>query len=263
MFDGKTFVEDLSEVRKRLGKGEGNIKIGPKDAPTGWGLYIQSTSASRKLDGEAVIVKVNYGKAKQINAPVGGSTGQTVRIRAKNADKLFNKGAGLLKQDGVAIDQHGNAAGLENDLGTEGAFAGLKIIILSLYRVNLNEPLAALKSKGFDVDIYTAAPSLIEFKNILNSANQLWVISDSTRHLSEDVVDFIVQRWKSGLACYIFGDNLPLYVDGNIILKAMGLPEMSGDYKGDQYLGPFNPNNNQGYITHEVTTGISQRLYLL
>ncbi len=59
---------------------------------------------------------------------------------------------------------------------------------------------------------------------------------------------------------YIFGDNIPFYVDANRVLKAMGLPQMTGNYGASQYLTPFTPETRKGYITHPVTTGISSRL---
>jgi hypothetical protein len=62
---------------------------------------------------------------------------------------------------------------------------------------------------------------------------------------------------------YIFGDNAPYYADANRVLKAMGLPQMSGCYSAQQYLAPFDPATGRGYATHAVTTGISSRLYVV
>ncbi len=59
---------------------------------------------------------------------------------------------------------------------------------------------------------------------------------------------------------YIFGDNEPYYVDANRLLKAMGLPQMSGNYSAQKYLQPYNEATGQGYATHAVTTGISSKL---
>jgi hypothetical protein len=44
-------------------------------------------------------------------------------------------------------------------------------------------------------------------------------------------------------------------------LQAMGLPQMSGNYHACKYLTPFNPSDGRGYKTHDVTTGISGKLY--
>ena len=43
--------------------------------------------------------------------------------------------------------------------------------------------------------------------------------------------------------------------------QAMGLPQMAGNYRACQYVTPFNDKSNKGYITHDVTTGISGKLY--
>jgi hypothetical protein len=59
---------------------------------------------------------------------------------------------------------------------------------------------------------------------------------------------------------YIFGDNEPYYVDANRLLKAMGLPQMSGNYSASNYLQPYSEASGKGYATHAVTTGISSKL---
>ncbi len=43
--------------------------------------------------------------------------------------------------------------------------------------------------------------------------------------------------------------------------QAMGLPQMFGNYRADQYVYPFDPVKKRGYVVHDVTTGISGKLY--
>lgn len=49
--DGKDVISDPEIIRQRIGKPAGAIKVAPSDIPAGWSLYVQSTSANRKLDG--------------------------------------------------------------------------------------------------------------------------------------------------------------------------------------------------------------------
>lgn len=47
----------------------------------------------------------------------------------------------------------------------------------------------------------------------------------------------------------------------DLVEQAIGLPQMSGNYGASQYLTPFNPSTGRGYKTHDITTGISGKLY--
>ncbi len=41
----------------------------------------------------------------------------------------------------------------------------------------------------------------------------------------------------------------------------MGLPQMAGNYLACQYLAPYDDRTGKGFKTHEVTSGISGKLY--
>jgi hypothetical protein len=188
--------------------------------------------------------------------------------RAKNAKKprfLFNlKAAGLLKPEGARLDKDGNASGTEFDLGKDGAFSGLKVYVLQQYSgegFTFNEPKHAMQVKGFNVEVNKTIPTLAQLKMKLDTANQFWLISGTSKMLSDKHIDAIVDAWKKGMGVYIYGDNDPYYFDANRLLKAMGLPQMSGNYYASEYLTPYNNGTKKGYVTHYVTTGISSKLY--
>jgi hypothetical protein len=78
-----------------------------------------------------------------------GCFGRSNRARrAKDADQLFTRAAGVLRPAGAKLDAAGNAAGAEFDLGVAGAFTGLKVVVLQQYRdasFNFSYPRAALE----------------------------------------------------------------------------------------------------------------------
>ncbi len=78
-----------------------------------------------------------------------GCFGRSNRARrAKDADQLFTRAAGVLRPAGAKLDAAGNAAGAEFDLGVAGAFTGLKVVVLQQYRdasFDFSYPRAALE----------------------------------------------------------------------------------------------------------------------
>lgn len=196
---------------------------------------------------------------------LAGATGRSNRAkRALPANQLFTRAAGVLRPDGAVLDSDGNAAGSENDLGQEGAFQGLKIVVVQQYTedaFNFAAPRAALEEKGFEVCHLGDQPSLEVLKEHLSTANQFWIISADVDMLTGPHIEAIVDEWNNGMGVYVYGDNNPFFKDANRLLKAMGLPSMNGNYAGDKHLRPFSVETCTGYITHAITTGLSSRLY--
>jgi hypothetical protein len=75
---------------------------------------------------------------------------------------------------------------------------------------------------GFGVTVLGACPTIDALRAELTTANQLWLISTSSAHLSDAHIDFIAEEWRNGLALYVFGDNSPYFVDANRLLKVRG-----------------------------------------
>ncbi len=192
-----------------------------------------------------------------------GAFGRSNRAkRAKRPDVLFRDAAALSK---AVPDADGNTAASGGDLGIPGAFDGLKLLILSQY-IELTETLLRpirrdLEEKGFTVIIHCGDATDTKLKDLLVNVNQVWVIGTSTAVLTDAQIELLVDEWKSGTGFYVFGDNEPYYVDTNRLLKAMGLPQMSGNYHACKYLTPYNAATGKGFHDCLVTTGIDKRLY--
>ena len=77
-----------------------------------------------------------------------GSGNSNRARRAKNADQLFTRAAGVLRPAGAALDGDGNAAGSEFDLGADGAFDGLKIVVLMEYVFDFRPAQTALEVRS-------------------------------------------------------------------------------------------------------------------
>ena len=151
---------------------------------------------------------------------------------------MFASHAGLCVVDGAPIDASGNARGNEYDLVADGAFDGQRIVVLNVCPgAPVNDccpPVVAMREKGFHVDVMTRLPdSAEEVQGILTTANQLWVISspNTALSLSAAQMDVIVDNWRDGLSCYIFGDNRPYYTDANALLERM-FPKMGLEMEG-------------------------------
>eukprot|EP01029_Cantina_marsupialis_P031435 TRINITY_DN90587_c0_g1_i2.p1 TRINITY_DN90587_c0_g1~~TRINITY_DN90587_c0_g1_i2.p1 ORF type:complete len:977 (-),score=299.99 TRINITY_DN90587_c0_g1_i2:129-3059(-) len=178
--------------------------------------------------------------------------------RSKNAQSLFSRHAGILVPDGARLDKHGNPAGAQYDLGMPGAFDGLKIVVLRQYYFDFSMVRKALEKKGFSVVLYDQLPALKVLKRELKDANQFWLIGCHRAILPQKHIDVILNNWGCGMGMYIFGDNDPLFVDTNVLLKAMKMPVMEGNYYANKHLKPFKMSTCKGFIPHLITTGLSR-----
>lgn len=157
--------------------------------------------------------------------------------RAKAATQLFTRGAGVLRPAGAPLDRHGNAAGMQYELGTSGAFRGLSVVVIQQHQMEwdfkFDYARAALLEKGFTVQELGATPTLDVLKTELCHANQLWLISSRKPILTEEQVRLIADEWRAGLSVYIFGDNEPYYVDANRVLKVRTVKYMRRKIRHD------------------------------
>ena len=165
----------------------------------------------------------------------------------------------------VAADSYGNPQGNQYDLAVDGAFEGQPVAVLHLYTgegFDFELPKNALKEKGFSVYRWiNNAPDIKEFKEGLDKACQLWIISDSYSKLSEEHVKAIKEFFDGGKGVYIWGDNQPYYADANIVAKALIGLEMKGNTMGAKVVNLQTENNKVGLIpNHLISTGI-QNIY--
>jgi hypothetical protein len=148
--------------------------------------------------------------------------------RAKRAG-LLSSHAGKSVIQGAQTDTHGNAKGTDYDLGVDGAFCGMKIIVLQLFWFDNSHTKSAFDKKGFSHTWFTTLPSVKELELLLDDPEvcQLWLISDSaTNTISADHVKVIEKFYKSGKSLYIWGDNVPYYHSSNTVLSGLFHPDL-------------------------------------
>jgi hypothetical protein len=181
--------------------------------------------------------------------------------KAKNSRLLFRNAEQLSM---ATPDSHGNTASNGGDLGQDGAFEGLIISIIKQYSGLASgqyEPwVRDLCAKGFTVNVYSYLTTQ-ELTEVLETSNQVWLISDCRGHLSDEHINMIDAKWRQGLPLYIFGDNDPFFVDANKLLAKMELPEMSGNYVGSNYVYPSIEGGAKGIEKTLPTTGITGKLF--
>ncbi len=168
---------------------------------------------------------------------------------------------------GATNDIYGNPQGSQYDLAKDGAFKGYKIVIMNLLTTGgpkdkaiMVNSMPALTKKGFMVTVYGVNDINSVDKihqELSNDRCQLWVISDSICHLSENHFDLIYNHFEKGRSLYIWSDNAPYFADSNILLDRLFKTNMSGDYLADQVLATQTQPNAPGIIKgHPITTGI-------
>jgi hypothetical protein len=167
----------------------------------------------------------------------------------------YSEWAGQNQIAGAGADQYGNASGSEYDLIEDGSIIEAKVVVLNLCsEVNFYQPKAALERKGF---------TLFEFRDCadlsarLVDAAELWIISDSHRHLTSDALDAIEAFFHDGRGLYIWGDNKPYFVDANLVLRRLFNVAMFGNSPGDQVVSMLTSGKKSGLVPgHLVTTGL-------
>ena len=176
--------------------------------------------------------------------------------------KTFDHAAAIaLRYAGTVVgDRQGNTIGLgigsEYDLSEDGAIIDAKVVVLNLCSdVNLYQPKAALERKGFTFFELRGCADLSER---LVDAAELWIISDSYRHLTSDALDAIESFFHDGRGLYIWGDNDPYFVDANLVLQRLFNVAMFGISPGDQVVSMLTSGKTSGLVPgHLVTTGLN------
>lgn len=161
----------------------------------------------------------------------------------------------------VKTDGYGNASGNQFDLAVDGAFDGQTIAVLHLYTgegFDFSLPKAALKEKGFSVYRWVnQPPPPNELEAALKKACQLWIISDSTRKLTDAHLAVIKRYFDAGHGVYIWGDNEPYYADANAVGEALLGVQMQGNLPGDQTVGLQKDPTKAGVLRrHLLSTGL-------
>ncbi len=185
--------------------------------------------------------------------------------REKRSVDVRDKTGRVIGQREVEVtpeaDRFGNAQGNQFDLAVDGAFEGQTVAVIQLCtEFDFSLPKAALKEKGFSVyRWYGAPPTPEELEKALKKSVQLWVVSGTTRQLTDEHVRLIKRYFDQGHGVYIWGDNDPYYADANVLAKALFGAEMNGNLMGNETVGIKTKANKSGILpNHLLTTGIQQ-----
>jgi hypothetical protein len=159
-----------------------------------------------------------------------------------------------------AADRYGNAAGSQYDLAVDGAFAGQTVAVLQLYNFDFENARGALREKGFSVYRWSnATPTPAVLRESLARANQFWLISGSTRTLTDAHVQVIREFFNAGHGVYIWGDNEPYYADANALAEGLFGGRMEGNLIGSQVVPLQGSNGGPGILRdHLLSTGLEQ-----
>ncbi len=165
-------------------------------------------------------------------------------------------------EERAAADSFGNAAGNQFDLVVDGAFEGQTVAVLHFYTMegfDFSLPKAALQEKGFNVVRWVNQPPTPgELAEGLSQANQLWIIADSSRHLTDAHLDVIQKYFEAGHGVYIWGDNEPYYADANVVAERLFGGGMDGNLPGTVTVTLRRGGLDQPGLTrgHDITTGL-------
>jgi len=206
------------------------------------GLLFSSTAAAQFNASRGV----NAPKAARPVEVVDSSTGER-RVEMQER-----------KVDG---DKFGNALGNQFDLAVDGAFDGQTVAVLHFYTgegFDFSLPKAALAEKGFSVYRWmNQAPSPAELQEALAKSCQLWIISDSGRHLTDAHLKVIKDFFNAGHGVYIWGDNEPFYADANFVAEGLFGGQMLGNLIGNQTVNVRSGKQTVGLMpNHDITTGL-------
>jgi hypothetical protein len=194
-----------------------------------------------------------YTKAAGQNAPVDAVARP---VRAKDGTMHTE-----IVMQKPAADRFGNAQGNDHDLAVDGAFKGQTVAVIQEYTgegFDFSLPRAALKEKGFSVFRWSnGVPTPADLEKALTKSSQLWLISNSSRMLTDEHVKVIKKFFEAGHGVYIWGDNEPFYADANFLAEALLGTTMTGNVPGDQVVGVEKKIGGVGVLpNHLLTTGL-------
>lgn len=194
----------------------------------------------------------------QYNRSAGQSAPKAQR-EVVEFDEESGKKVRRIVEEAPQRDGFGNAAGSNYDLAVDGAFEGQTVVVIQLYPFPFENARAALKQKGFGVYRWSnGVPEPAELKKKLKKASQLWIISGSERHLTDEHLAVIKEFFDSGKGLYIWGDNTPYHSDANYLASALFDSSMAGEFWGDTVVHmKLNEKSKSGLLpNHLLTTGL-------
>lgn len=189
---------------------------------------------------------------------------QIIEGRKTKIKLPYTQWAGHNDVESAPKDKYGNPNGTNYDLLRDGSMKGYKILIINLCpewdtcgrRENYDDPIKALENKGFEVIYRDEFPA--DFVRISACVCQVWLISGSSRTITDEQIRQIKAFYDQGKGVYLWADNDPFFADVNPIIKDLFKSKMSGYYVGKRIIGVQKHIKDVGIVAgHLISTGIS------
>jgi len=177
----------------------------------------------------------------------------------------------------VVMDKHKNPTGNQFDLGRDGAFAGMTLLVglftstedTDVPSTAVEKSIPILQQKGFTVQVVSNEEAFIQS---LGTASAAWIISSyifrsrfgsklKTEALERRFVDACEKFHKTGRGILLWADNGPFVYHANLVLKRLMKTELGGNTPGQKTLTSGDGSEKQKFDSnHLVMSGIT-RLY--
>jgi hypothetical protein len=233
----------------------------------------KKTKAEKKKPAKSP-KKKKPGKPKEEKKTLPGAEKKKL-VRSHSIIDFYNQNAGLQTVSGAELDEHFNPKGSEFDLGKDAAFTAFKILIGNFFQiktevdkqnmkdVKLEQPIGALKSKGFQVEIVDTESEFL--KKLAEETDVAWIISaekiiDQEPGIEEKFVETVVEFHNGGGGLFIWAENDPFTYHANLILDKLIQLKVSGSTPGTKTLTLGDAKTPGHFGGHLITTGL-QHLY--
>eukprot|EP00658_Telonema_sp_P-2_P013661 TRINITY_DN15176_c0_g1_i6.p1 TRINITY_DN15176_c0_g1~~TRINITY_DN15176_c0_g1_i6.p1 ORF type:complete len:389 (+),score=88.41 TRINITY_DN15176_c0_g1_i6:239-1405(+) len=193
--------------------------------------------------------------------------------------KFYNVYSGTDGTDApdAQLDHHKNPQGTQFDLGRDGCFKGMTLLVglftstedTDVPATAIEKSIPILEQKGFEVIV---VPNEEQFIQQLGAASACWIVSSyifrsrfgsklKTEALERRFVDACEKFHKTGRGIMLWADNGPFVYHANLVLKRLMKTELGGSTPGQKDLAAGVGTDKQCFDrNHLVASGIT-RLY--
>jgi len=191
--------------------------------------------------------------------------------------KYYNVHAGTSGKGApdTVLDRHKNPSGSQFDLGRDGAFRGMTLLVglftstddTDVPNTAVDKSIPILEKKGFKVVVVSNEEAFI---SSLGTASAAWIISSyifrsrfgsklKTEALERRFVDACEKFHKTGRGILLWADNGPFVYHANLVLKRLMKTELGGNTPGQNTLKAGNGLDKGTFdATHLMMSGITK-----
>ncbi|CAF1455508.1 unnamed protein product [Rotaria sordida] len=224
---------------------------------------LPSQNTTRTVISSAVRKKYTKKKKRTVKQRTSSSKKRTVKQHTSSSTtspplQPYNEVAGKSNIiDANGYDRYGNPTEREYDLGRDGAFMGFNILIGQFYYFDMQQPIDALKIKGFQVKHVMAEDECMT--ELASNRYQIaWIIS-STQIQNSKFISALTAFHSAGGAIFLFADNTPYVCHASEFLRKKFGITVEGDYYGEKTMTYKENGHLQtgNFGQHEIFTGIT------